>query len=50
MDNKSWIYINNDWIKVILINKTTILFNGCPLSINPALLEPINICPSVLKN
>ena len=42
MDNKSWIYINNDWIKVILINKTTILFNGCPLSINPALLEPIN--------
>ena len=42
MDNMSWIYINDDWIKVILINKTTILFNGCPLSINPALLEPIN--------
>ena len=43
MDNESWFYFNNDWIKVKVLDKNQILLNGKKLIVNSELLKPVNI-------
>ena len=44
MDNLSWFYVNNDWIKVKILEKNQILLNGNKVILKEfSKLKPINI-------
>jgi len=43
MDNESWFYFNNDWVKVKVLDKNNILINGKKIVIDSELLKPVNI-------